>query len=314
MVKTIALTGATGFIGGHVLAALIARGHRVRALTRRLVNDALARSGAEWIKGGLTDASALGKLVVGADAVIHCAGLVKATSRKDFFHVNEAAVAALAESVANLNAPRPPVLHLSSLAAREPGLSPYTASKAAGESALIAHGAALDWLVVRPPAVYGPGDLEILKLFRSLRYSVGLVPGAASNRVSVVYAEDLARFIADWAENPGSMGQVLELDDGTPGGYRLGEIYELAAGLLDRKARIVSVPSPLLTMAAQINTAIARLRGQPPMLTRGKVRELIHPDWVCRRDGIGEAGWQPRVRLPDGLKVTLEWYRQGGLL
>ncbi|RMF10665.1 MAG: NAD-dependent epimerase/dehydratase family protein [Alphaproteobacteria bacterium] len=314
MPRTIALTGATGFIGGHILTALTARGHKVRALTRRPVEDTSHIATVTWIKGDLTDLAALHHLTEGTDAIIHCAGLVKATHRDAFFHINATAVEALKETVLKLPEPRPPFLHLSTLAAREPGLSDYAASKAAGERVLTGCPAALDWLIVRPPAVYGPGDLEILKLFKSLRYGLGLIPGSAENRVSVVYVKDLARFITEWAEAPSLTGQVVEVDDGQPGGYRLAEVYELAAKLLGRKVHLLSIPSPLLTMAAQINTAIARARGQPPMLTRGKVRELTHPDWVSRRDSAGARTWNPTTRLPEGLRATLDWYRESGLL
>ncbi len=313
MPKTIALTGATGFIGGHILAALTLRGHQVRALSRRPV-DTAGLSSVEWIKGSLTDPAVLDCLVQDADAVIHCAGAVKAARRADFFDANEGAVVALTEAILRRPGGPPPLLHFSSLAAREPQLSPYAASKAAGEQALARHGGALDWLVVRPPAVYGPGDFEILKLFKSLRYGLGFLPSARTSRVSVVYVEDLATFAADWAENPTMTGHILEVDDGAPEGYRLGEIYRQAAALLDRDVRLVRIPSPLLTMAAQINTAMARLRRQSPMLTRGKVRELTHPDWVCHRGGPQDSLWQPRTRLPEGLKSTLDWYRQGGML
>jgi len=203
---------------------------------------------------------------------------------------------------------------MSSLAAREPHLSPYAASKAAGEQVLQESGDDLDWIIVRPPAVYGPGDFEILKLFKSLRFGIGLIPGGRENKVSVIYVEDLARLACNWAENPMFAGKTLEADDGAPEGYRIADIYTEAARLLNRNVRLVRTPSPLLTMAAQINTAMARLSGRPAMLTPGKVRELTHHDWVCRPDDQLSNFWSPEYRLAEGLKATLAWYRSNRLL
>lgn len=312
--QTIALTGATGFIGGHILAEARARGHRVRALTRRPAAASLHDEGVHWVRGSLADNDALRTLVGPADVVIHCAGLVKAVRPAHFFDANEAAVRALLHAVQAREGHRAPLLHMSSLAAREPHLSDYAASKAAGEQVLMKT-SGQPWAIVRPPAVYGPGDLEILKLFKSLRYGVGLLPGGRENRTSVVYVEDLARFACDWVEvSARPTGEILEADDGAAGGYRLGDIYAEAARVLNRQVRMVEAPAGLLTMAAQINTAMARLTGRAAMLTPGKVRELRHRDWICRPNDAFRGHWQPRVKLRDGLEATFAWYRRNHLI
>ncbi|MEX1147858.1 MAG: NAD-dependent epimerase/dehydratase family protein [Sphingomonadales bacterium] len=312
--RTTALTGATGFIGSHILGELIGCGHHVRALTRRPPPVSADTTSVTWIQGDITDRGALDRLIAGADSVIHCAGLVKARSRQAFDAANADAVEALVECLRAGPGPRPALLHMSSLAAREPELSAYGASKARGEAAVTAAGDAFDWLVIRPPAVYGPGDLEILKLLRSLRFGIGLVPGSRDNRVSVIFAPDLARLAVRWVEAPALCGQVIEVDDAISGGYTMADINRIAANALDRNVRLVSVPRSVLTIAAQINTAFTRLTGRTAMLTPDKVRELVHPDWVARPTPQAALLTAPATGLAEGLGITVRWYRKHGLL
>lgn len=307
MSQTIAITGATGFIGGHLIEALQARGADLRALTRR---DRPARAGLTWVPGDMGDRAALQRLVEGADAVIHCAGMVKARTTRAFFDANAGAVARLADAVL-AGAPAARVVHLSSLAAREPGLSDYAASKAAGETVLRQTGG-LSWTALRPPAVYGPGDMEILKLFKSLKFGVGFLPGHRDGRVSVIHVHDLTAAILALLDAPAAhaQGRIFELDDGRPGGYALAEVYETAAAILDRPVRLLTVPAPALTLAGGVNQAFSRLVGRDPMLTPGKVRELTHPDWVAQDPLLNATGlWQPQIALGQGLAGTLAWYR-----
>jgi nucleoside-diphosphate-sugar epimerase len=153
MARTVAVTGATGFIGGHIARALAAAGWRVRALTRRLpIHPALAQVPIEVVIGDLADGDSLGRLLAGAEAAVHAAGLTRARRASDFLRVNADGVAALVRCAARMARP-PRFLLLSSLAAREPGLSAYAASKERGEAALRAADKGLVWTILRPPAV-----------------------------------------------------------------------------------------------------------------------------------------------------------------
>jgi nucleoside-diphosphate-sugar epimerase len=169
----IALTGATGFIGGAVARRLLREGWEVRALYRPSSrNDPVACAGLSWIPGSLEDTEALARLVAGADALVHCAGVVRGAGRDVFDRINAEGVARIAARAAAAQVPR--FLLMSSLAAREPQLSPYAASKRAGEVALARTAGAMAWVVLRPPAVYGPGDRELRTLFRCIGH--GLLP------------------------------------------------------------------------------------------------------------------------------------------
>ena len=135
----------------------------------------LASQGVSLVEGDLDDNAALQQLVSGAAAVIHAAGAVRGSSQQDFDHINVTGTAHLLAAI-TAQAEPPRLLLLSSLAAREPGLSWYAASKRAGEALLGSH-PDLDWLVLRPPAVYGPGDREMLPVFEAMARGIAPVPG-----------------------------------------------------------------------------------------------------------------------------------------
>ena len=162
----IALTGATGFIGSAIARKLVKEGWRVRALIRApLRRERLEGIPIQWVHGTLEDIEHLDSLVGDADAVVHCAGAVRGITDADFYPVNVEAVSRLAH-IAAIRSPAPRFLLISSLAAREPNLSVYAASKRMGEIALSQMAGGFVWTVLRPPAVYGPGDRAMLPLFR----------------------------------------------------------------------------------------------------------------------------------------------------
>ena len=308
MARTAAVTGATGFIGGHVVEALARAGWRVRVLTRRIPR--FPDVAVEAVIGSLDDAPALARLVADADAIVHVAGLVKARSRAEFFAANAAGTASLVAAALN-NGRRPRFLLLSSIAAREPQLSDYAASKRAGEAELVRLGSGLPWSTLRPPAVYGPGDREILQFFRAVGRGIAVLPSARDARLSLIHAADLAAAAAAVLESPATVGAVYELDDGHSGGYGWGEIVDAAARHLDVRPVRIRVPRLLLAGLGTANAGYHRLAGTRPMLTPGKVREILHLDWVCHDSRLTAAtAWRPRVPLDRGFAETIAWYRE----
>lgn len=312
MRPTVAVTGATGFIGPHVVRRLQADGWRVRILTRRALNTSSIGE-SEAVRGDLDDRDALRRLLDGVGAVVHIAGLIKARTRQDFFHANAESVGRLAEIAAG--APHPPrFVLMSSLAAREPAISDYAASKRAGEEALRAAGDALRWSILRPPAVYGPGDRATLFFFQSVRHGIGPLLGAADARLSLIHVEDLASAVGALLADERSAGLIAEVDDGG-GGYGWREMIDAASAAFGRRARIVRVPMAIPYGLSVLNQALARLPGYVPMLTPGKVREFYHSDWVCDPGPImARTGWRPAVPLRQGFASTVAWYREQGWL
>jgi nucleoside-diphosphate-sugar epimerase len=309
---SVAVTGATGFIGPHVVRRLCAD-WQVRILTRRAVDRAQIGTDVEVVRGDFDERGSLQRLLDGAQAVVHIAGLIKARTRKEFFRANAESVGRLAEIVAAAPAP-PRFVLMSSLAARKPDLSDYAASKRSGEEALLAAGDALPWTILRPPAVYGPGDPATLFFFRCVGYGIGPVLGSERARFSLIHVEDLAKAVgALLADNRGA-GLVAEIDDGH-GGYGWREMTETAAEAFGRHARMVRIPMAIPYGIGLLNQALAWLPGYTPMLTPGKVRELYHSDWVCDpRPIMARTGWQPKVPLRQGFASTIAWYRQQGWL
>ena len=314
MPHTVAVTGATGFIGPHIVGRLRADGWQVRILTRRPTLDpALVGPEVEAVPGALEDQDSLVRLVEGADAVVHVAGLVKARSRTAFFRGNADSVGRLATIAAA--APRPPrFILMSSLAAREPQLSAYAASKRAGEQALIGASDRLRWTILQPPAVYGPGDRATLPFFRCMARGFGPVLGSADARISLIHAQDLANAVGVLLADDRGAGLVAEIDDGH-GGYRWRDMVETAAGAFGRAARVLPIPKAIPYGLGCLNLLLAHLPGYTPMLTPGKVREIYHRDWVCDSGPImTRTSWRPMMPLSEGFAVTIAWYRQHGWL
>lgn len=301
--RTLAITGGTGFVGRHVIDTALAQGYLVRALAR---TPREPREGVHWIYGALEKAFALDQLVAGADAVIHVAGVVNAPDRESFHFGNVGGTIGLIDATRAAGIRR--FVHVSSLAAREPHLSDYGWSKARAETVVAA--SALDWTIVRPPAVFGPGDREMLELFRAARR--GMVPLPPAGRLSVIAATDLARLLLAVLPDDETDAQLYEPDDGRPGGWEHGEFAEAIGHAVGRNARVQPVPRWLMKLGAWFD---GLMRGANAKLTPDRVRYFLHPDWVADPGRHPPAAlWQPRVATIDGLAIAAASYREEGLL
>jgi nucleoside-diphosphate-sugar epimerase len=304
MAKRVAVTGATGFVGPHLLAALARHGWTMRLLVRRWSPlPSLPGVDAEVVFGDLDDGSALKQLVDGVDAVIHAAGLIKARRASDFGRVNREGTARLSGL-----APETTFLLLSSLAAREPQLSPYAASKRAAEEAVAQRSA--PWLAIRAPAVYGPGDRETLAYFRAAKRGLALEPAQSEARLSLIHVGDLAEALALALERP-LPPSVYEIDDGRPGAYRYADMASAAASALGVRVRSVPVPRAAMRAVAWVNNVRQSVGGGVQILTPGKVSEIFHPDWTIHDHRLAEAiGFESRHDLRSGFADTVAWYRR----
>lgn len=303
----IALTGATGFIGSRVARRLIADGCKLQALTRETSDRSrLLEFDIEWVEGALEDLDSLRRFLRGADAVIHCAGAVRGGTQAHFDRINVDGVARLVRAAIEQH-PLPRFLLVSSLAARQPGLSHYAASKRKAETLLAEQAGRLPWAVLRPSAVYGPGDKEMLPVLRWMARGIAFVLGSGDARFSMLYVDDLAEAIDKWLLKDGLPKKIFELHDGQPGGYSWQDVIDAVGSLNARRVQCLRVPAAGLKAAARLNLVTARVLGYAPMFTPGKLRELQHPDWVCDNTAFTQAtGWTPCVSLEEGLKRTLE--------
>lgn len=309
---TIAVTGATGFVGRHLAATLRESGWHVRALVRR-DDPQLAELGCSLIRGDLADEPALETLVDGATAVVHAAGVVRAADVATFFTVNAHGSGRIAAAASRQPGCR--LLQVSSLAARASAVSPYAASKAEGEAEALGLADRLQVVVVRPPAVYGPADRATLPLLRGLNRGWLVHPHNPGGRFSLIYVKDLARLLGDLLADPPPSGTILEPDDGRAGGYSWADLAMVAQQRLAHRVRRISVRRLPLNMAARLAEWHGRSVAQPPILSRGKIAELYHCDWVSDTRGMAVVtGWRPQVEFGDGLTASLQWYRQAGWL
>ncbi|MDF3074104.1 MAG: epimerase [Alphaproteobacteria bacterium] len=306
----IAVTGATGFVGQALVPRLLQAGHQVRILARQLPQFAPGAAGpVELVLGDLTQAAALERLVAGADAVLHLAGLIKARREADFFAVNRDGVANLLAAIDPPATPR--LILLSSLAAREPLISPYAASKRAGEEILRNAPHGLPWLALRAPVVYGPGDRETLAFFKTVQRGLAPVAGDGSGRISAINVADLADLLCRLATADLPPADAYEVDDGAPDGYSLRDFAQEAGRALGRSVRTIRIPKPAMSLVAFAQQAIAKLDGEARILSPAKVREIFHADWVARDRRLAEfLGWQPHIALPEGFAETVAWYRR----
>ena len=300
----VAVTGATGFIGSTLIRQLTKTGWQVRALYRpKAGSNPPAITGVTWIAGDLNNSDALNALVADVNAVIHCAGAVRGVTRADFDKINEAGALHVAQAAATQAAP-PRFLLISSLAARMPELSHYAGSKWRGEATIKNTTHPLRWTIFRPPAVYGPGDRELMPLFKSMANGFAPLPAGANGRFSMIHVEDLVAAMVHWLGQDKGYGETFELDDGHTAGYNWNSVLDIAGRVLRNGGSIHRIPIPitLLKLVAWTNFTAAKLLGYSPMLTPGKIREITHTDWLCDNSNITRiTGWQPTCELAQGL-------------
>jgi uncharacterized protein YbjT (DUF2867 family) len=301
-VTVIAVTGGTGFVGSHFVEHALVQGHELRALTRRPQAE---RAGITWIEGALDKPDSLATLVQGADAVLHIAGVINVPDRAAFAAGNIEGARAMIAATEAAGIRR--FVQVSSLAAREPELSDYGWSKAEADQLVMASG--LDWTIVRPPAIFGPRDQEMLDLFKlAKRHVVPLPP--AGGRMSVIAVGELIRLLLALPTSNALIREVVEPDDGRPDGWDHRDFARAIGTAMDSEVLPLPLPRPVLNAIAALD---ALIRGKNAKLTPDRVAYFCHPDWVSHAMPPAEV-WAPQKDTPTALAATAQWYREQGLL
>ena len=286
-------------------------GWRLRLLARGALADPLwSDLRPEVVPGDLEDASALDRLCDGARVVVHVAGVVKTRRAADFHSVNARGSGRIAAAArkAGLQAG---FIAVSSLAAREPQLSAYAASKRAGEAAVAQALGDRAWIVRLPP-LYGPEDRAEEAERRAACVSPVLPVLRPETRLAILHVEDAARVIAAMAARPGP-GRIVALCDERPAGYGFDQIMTAVSDAVGRRPRVVRLPDAALHSLGLLGDLGVAL-GAKPLITSGKVREMLHPDWsVSQAEGASDLP-RPRFDLQAGFAHTAAWYRQAGWL
>ena len=321
------VTGATGFVGSHVVEALTARGDEIVVLARDPARAVpLAPFGVRVVRGSLDDGASLAAAAAGADVVFHLAGLTAAASSEDFHRANADGTRRLLDAVRAAAPTLARLVYVSSQAALGPSapgrplaedapchpLTAYGRSKLAGE--VVVRGATdVPWTIVRPPAVYGPRDREFLTLFRMVSRGVAAVFGRGDQQVSLVFAPDLADAIVLAGTVPAAAGRTYHAAHREA--VRTRDLVGAIGLALGRRPLVVPVPGAVATPIVAAIGALAAARGRPSVLTRDKMAEFLAPAWLL---DVGAAerdlGWRARHDVATGTRITAEWYRAEGLL
>lgn len=294
----VALTGITGFVGSHMGSALLQAGMSVRALARHPQKSThYGLPNIEWVSGDLRDPTTLDGLVRGVNHVVHIGGLTKALSWDEFSAVNVDAANALAAACQSHKVAR--LIALSSITAREPGLSPYARSKNLGETAIAT--AFPQATILRPPAIYGPGDEEVIRLLAPAKHGFLPVPGPMDARLAIIHVADVVSAILAIIRMDKPLPGVFELHDGRPEGYNWREIAAVLSATLGRRVRPIKVSPLIMRAAGQLSDAWARISQHASVFGSGKVRELAHPDWSVRHQDLARfCDWKPEWDLARG--------------
>jgi nucleoside-diphosphate-sugar epimerase len=319
-----AVTGAAGFVGGHLVDHLRARGDTVRCLVRSRAQGArLHALGCELVEGRLDDAPVLRWLVEACDTVFHVAGALFARSEAELLAVNRDGTARVARIAREMGAAR--LVYVSSLAVSGPSrrgtvryesarprpITPYGRSKQAGEEAVRASG--VPFTIVRPPVVYGPRDRQLLRLFRLARLGVVPLLGDGRQELSLVHVADLADALILAAVEPKTAGGTYHAAH--PDVVTQEELARAVARAVGRPAAPLRVPEEWAGPLLALTGGAARLLGRATLLSRDKAPEFLAPAWTCASGALlRDARWEARIGLREGLEGTARWYAAEGWL
>ncbi|MFZ5916108.1 MAG: NAD-dependent epimerase/dehydratase family protein [Chloroflexota bacterium] len=322
------VTGANGFVGSHLVEALLARGYGVRCLVRRSSDLAfIEHLPVEWVYGDVSGGEGLEVACAGVQAVCHLAGATKARDRETYFRVNAEGTRRLLETCARLAPELGRFVYVSSLAAAGPSpdghpideahppnpLTFYGQSKLQGEQYCHDYMARLPIVMIRPPAVYGPRERDIYFYFQMVNRGIKLLLGRGARRASFVFVADLVSMALHVLEDERAVGQtyfVTEAQD-----YDWQRLSEMVASALGRRALRLVVPEGFLPVIAAAAGLQARFTRQPALLNDQKLIELRQRFWVCSGEKARrELGFETLYPLEKGIRITAQWYRQNGWL
>jgi nucleoside-diphosphate-sugar epimerase len=318
------VTGATGFIGSHLVDALVQRGDQVRCLVRDTNHLGWVQdSPVEFVVGDCQEKNSLNQAVQDVDQVFHLAGATAAVKEKTYFEVNGLGTENLVRACSENNPRLKKFISISSQAAAGPcrsgghknesdpcePVSPYGKSKLLGEKLALAHAHELPLLILRPCAVYGPRDRGFYTLCKGLARRINPCLADNDQHISMCHVQDIVRAILLAAETRTESGEIFFLSDGHD--YRMAEIGDIFAQAMAINPLKLPLPKQMLFGMAFVAECFSRVTGKPFVLSRGKVEEMIQKNWLC---DITKArtvlGYEPRISLARGAELTVAWYKK----
>jgi nucleoside-diphosphate-sugar epimerase len=318
--QRVLVTGATGFVGGHLAERLVARGDTVRCLVRPRSDRQWLPPAVEFTLGTIDDSAALAQAVTGVNVVYHLAAVTSAVRASDYDRTNRIAVIRLLQALKE-RSPRARLVFCSSMAAGGPALhgrpltesdaaapaGPYGQSKRAAEQAIAASG--IDAVMIRPPAVYGPRDRDVLAGFRLAARGLAIRTGPAGQMLSFIHVHDLARALAAAGVTPAATG-VLYVNGGN---YPWEEVVAVMGDAVGKRPTIVPLPEIAVRAAGRAVRAWARVAHIKPLITPERAWDLRQMNWTCDDSTARRLlGYAPTLSLAEGMRDTAAWYRAHG--
>ena len=324
----ILVTGATGFVGSHLVDRLLECGKPVRCLVRKSSNlRYLKRPELEFAYGGFDDATDWAAAFADVDTVYHVAGLTFARRAQDYFTVNHKGTETMISAALNYRDQIKKFIHISSLAAVGPGekdkpvdeetqptpITPYGRSKLMGEEAVLAASDLLPVTIVRPPAVYGPRDYALYEMFKAIAKGFSPSIGNYDKQISLVHVFDLVDGIILAGESDRSTGRTYFISSEEV--YSYNALVEMLGKIFNRRVRSFAIPKGLaygVAAVAEVTSAITR---KPPVMNRDKVTDFSQVCWGCSIERAKqELGYEQQIPIEDGLLSTIAWYKKEGWL
>jgi len=322
------VTGATGFIGSHLVERLVAEGHDVRCLVR-------ATSDVRWLKnlsveirvGDFFDQDSLREVLRDVRVVHHVAGVTKAQKKREYWRGNSETTRRFLEATLEFAHSIDRFVLISTQAAVGPSyngtpvneltvphpIDVYGRSKKEAEDACLEFSDKLPITIIRPAAVYGPRDHDTLAFFKWINRGVLPIVGSEEKRFALIHARDLVEGILIATRDKRAIGQIYFLaNEDCP---TWGELFSVASQIAGRRLIKWRLPNFSIYVVAAAAEPLAFITGKAALFSFEKARELAQPSWSC---DVGKAkrelGYEAKTPILDGMRETIEWYRKEGWL
>jgi len=318
------VTGANGFVGSHLCEKLLLSDCQVSALVRKTSNITyLENMDINLRYGKLDDLDSLENVVGDVEYIFHVAGLTKAVSKEHFYRVNHAGTVNLLRAIDSKAKRFKKLIYVSSQAAVGPApandpwdendypnpVTAYGRSKLEAESEVKKYSGKIPFTIIRPPAVYGPRDTEILTFFKAASYGLKPYFGDGNSLISIVYIKDLVTGIYQSAFNRITNERTYFLTDGRI--YDWEEIAEALSDVFGKKGFKLKIPIWVFLLSGTFSEYIFKLLRKTPMLTREKAYELTRANWGCScQKAMDDFNYSPEIGFREGALLTAKWYNE----
>jgi nucleoside-diphosphate-sugar epimerase len=322
---SILLTGASGFVGGHLAEALVRQKQKVKLLVRSSIRLAFPTTPLmQLCEVDVTDPESLQKAMVGIETVYHLAGILRGPNFANYEWVNAQGTRNVCEALVRGKKGKK-LVYVSSLSAAGPSevnkplteempaqpVSFYGQTKLMGEEIVRSYRKKLKTVILRPAAVYGPREKDLLEYFKMVKQGWVFIPGDGAQKVSFVHVFDLVEAILLAGKSPKASGETFFVSDGKS--YTFEEFSRVIAGAQGKSFHTLHIPIPLVKAVAMLADMVGRITGKPGILSSDKIKEAVVPGWVCSNQRlVRKLGFKPQYDIEKGVRNSVEFYLKAG--